>query len=126
MSQILHALTVDDNESDVLLMVRMLRRSGYRLDFVRVDNAQAMSAALDRDRFDIVFLDHSMPQFSELAALEILGARGLSPPCIIVSGGIPESDLEAALAAGAHAFVPKQSLEQIGPAVARVIRQVAG
>lgn len=126
MGQTLHALTVDDNENDVLLMVRMLRRSGYRLDFVRVDNAEDMSAALDHGRFDIVFLDHSMPQFSELAALEILGARGLTPPCIIVSGGIPESDLKAALKAGAHEFVPKQSLEQIGPAVERVFRRVAG
>ena len=126
MSQMLHVLTVDDNEDDVLLMVRMLRRSGYRLDFVRVDNAQDMTAALDQERFDIVFLDHSMPQFNELAALEILGARGLTPPCIIVSSGIPESDLLAALKAGAHDFVPKQSLDLIGPVVERVIRRLAG
>lgn len=126
MSLLLHALTVDDDENDVLLMMRMLRRSGYWLDFVRVDNAEDMQAALDRRKFDIVFLDHAMPRFSERAALELLGARGLSPPCIIVSGGIPDRDLAAALKAGAHDFVAKQSLDQIGPAVERVIRRLAG
>ena len=126
MSQTLHALTVDDDENDVLLMVRMLRRSGYRLDFVRVDNAEDMTAALDQTKFDIVFLDHAMPRFNERAALELLEARGLSPPCIIVSAGIPDTDLAAALKAGAHGFVPKQALHQIGPTVERVIRQLAG
>lgn len=126
MLRTLRALTIDDNETDVLLMARMLRHAGYDLEYVRVDNAEAMRAALDQKSFDVFFIDHGMPRFSDLAALAVLGERGLKAPCILVSGVMVSRELDAAMRAGAHDFVPKQNLAQLGEVVGRVIRRLAG
>jgi hypothetical protein len=36
----LHVLFVEDSEDDTLLVVRELKRTGYDVDFKRVDNPQ--------------------------------------------------------------------------------------
>ena len=41
----LRVLIVEDSEDDMLLMLRELNRSGYTLDYVRIDTPVAMEAA---------------------------------------------------------------------------------
>ena len=125
MSQTLRVLSVDDSENDKLLLVWALEDAGYAVECTRVDTAGAMRAALDQQAFDIAFLDHRMPEFSDLAALAVLKERGLHLPCIVLSGGIPEHEVVKVLKAGAHDFVHKADLSQLGAAVERVIREVA-
>jgi anti-anti-sigma factor len=124
-SQTLRVLSVDDNENDVLLLVRTLKRAGYTPEYVRVDTEEAMREVLQERPFDVVFLDHTMPQFSDIAALAVLREKGLGLPCIVLSGGIPEQEVVKAMKAGAHDFVHKRDLYQVGAAVERVIREVA-
>src|ERR1700758_5407286 len=72
----LRVLIVDDSEDDALLLVRELSRGGYRPQHARVASAEAMAAALDRQSWDLVIGDHSMPQFSGPAALALVRGRG--------------------------------------------------
>jgi hypothetical protein len=44
----LQVLIVEDSEDDLLLLLRELRRGDYTLDYVRVETAVEMQAALDR------------------------------------------------------------------------------
>ncbi len=50
MSKSLRVLIVEDSEDDALLMLRELRGGGYDLTSERVDTAEAMKAALDKQR----------------------------------------------------------------------------
>src|SRR5713101_1539141 len=86
----LRVLIVEDCEDDAALLLRELRRGGYAPSFERVDTPGAMSAALDRQTWDLVVADYSLPQFSGLAALALLQERGLDLPFIILSGTIGE------------------------------------
>ncbi|NJL42467.1 MAG: response regulator [Pseudanabaena sp. SU_2_4] len=76
----LHVLIVEDSEDDMLLMLRELRQGGYTLDYLRVDTATAMQAALDRQPWDIVIADYSLPAFSGPEALKLLQSQGLDLP----------------------------------------------
>ncbi|NKB18252.1 MAG: response regulator, partial [Pseudanabaena sp. CRU_2_10] len=118
----LHVLIVEDSEDDMLLMLRELRQGGYTLDYLRVDTATAMQAALDRQPWDIVIADYSLPAFSGPEALKLLQSQGLDLPFIIVSGTIGEETAVAAMKAGAHDFLSKGKLARLLPAVERELR----
>jgi DNA-binding NtrC family response regulator len=119
----LHALIVDDSEDDALLLVRELKRGGYEITSERVDTAEAMRSALDKQEWDIIFCDYAMPHFSAFAALELLKATGLDVPFIIVSAAIGEETAVAMMKAGAHDYVMKGRLSRLVPAVERELRE---
>ena len=119
----LRVLIVEDSEDDMLLMLRELNRSGYTLDYVRIDTPVAMEAALDRQSWDIAIADYTLPAFSAPEALKLLQSRGLDIPFIIVSGTIGEEIAVAAMKAGAHDYIIKGSLTRLLPAVERELRE---
>jgi PAS domain S-box-containing protein len=120
----LHVLIVEDSEDDALLVMRALRRGGYDLTVERVDTATAMNAALNRQTWDIIIADFTMPEFNGLAALALVRQRGLDLPFIIVSGSIGEDIAVSAMKAGAHDYIMKGNITRLVPAVERELREV--
>lgn len=123
MSRQLRLLNIEDSEDDSLLLRRHLTRAGYELIFERVDSLDSMQAALDRRAWDIAISDYVMPQFSALSALELLKARGLDLPFIILSGAIGEETAVAAMRAGAHDYLMKDNLTRLVPAIERELHE---
>ena len=119
----LKALIVEDNERDAAMLMRELNRGGYALESERVDTPEALNAALDRQAWDIVFSDYSMPRFSAPAALSLVRDRGFDLPFIIVSGTIGEDTAVEAMRAGANDFMPKGALARLLPAIDRELRE---
>lgn len=119
----LRLLLAEDSEDDALLLIRLLRQSGYNLTWERVETAEAMRAALQNRVWDIVIADYSMPQFSGMDALVILQASGLDIPFILVSGAIGEERAVMAMKAGAHDYVMKNNLPRLLPAIERELRE---
>ncbi|MDI6104232.1 response regulator [Actinoplanes sp. NEAU-A12] len=116
-------LLIEDSDDDAVLVVNRLRRSGLRVDYERVETADAMCAALARGSPDIVISDNGMPAFNAEAALQLLRDTGLDVPFIVVSGQIGEESATALMRAGAHDFVLKDKLARLGPAVQRELRE---
>ena len=122
MDKKLRALIVDDSDDDTLLLVLELRRNGYEAQYRRVDTAPDMREALQREVWDVILADYTMPQFSAMAALSIVQASGLDLPFIVVSGNIGEDIAVAAMKAGAHDYIMKNSLKRLVPAIERELR----
>jgi signal transduction histidine kinase len=125
MSQPLRVLIVEDNERDAALMLHELQRSEYDVSYERVDTPEAMSAALEKQPWDIVLSDFTMPRFSAPAALSLVKERALDLPFIIVSGTIGEETAVTSLRAGAHDFLVKGALARLVPAIERERREAA-
>lgn len=123
MSSPLRVLVVEDLEDDMLLMLRELRRGGYAPDYARVETPAEMQAALDRQPWDLVIADYTLPEFSAPAALKLLQSQQRDLPFIIVSGTIDEETAVAAMKAGAHDFITKGNLVRLVPAVERELRE---
>jgi signal transduction histidine kinase len=119
----LRILIIEDSEDDMLLVLRELRQGGYTLDYLRVDTAATMYAALEQQPWDIVIADYSLPAFSGPEALKLMQRQGLDLPFIIVSGTIGEDTAVAAMKAGAHDFLSKGKLARLVPAVERELRE---
>ncbi len=119
----LRVLIVEDSEDDKELALRELRHGGYDPVHERVDTAEAMGMALDQQAWDIIISDYSMPNFNAPAALEVLKARALDIPFIIVSGTIGEETAVAAMKAGANDYIMKGNLIRLIPAIERELRE---
>jgi two-component system, cell cycle sensor histidine kinase and response regulator CckA len=121
----LRALIVEDCPEDATLLLHALRRGGYDVSWVRVQDATALREALASQSWDIVLSDYSMPSFSAPDALTIVRETGRDLPFIIVSGTIGEEAAVSALKAGACDFLVKGRLARFIPAVERELREVA-
>lgn len=119
----LHVLIVEDSEDDALLIVQALERSGYCPVYERVDTRDAMAAALQRRRWEVIISDYAMPHFSGLDAIMLSVHSGLDIPVILVSGAIGEETAVAAMQAGAADYVMKDNLARLGAAVDRELRE---
>jgi two-component system, cell cycle sensor histidine kinase and response regulator CckA len=120
----IHVLMVEDSENDAILIARELQRGGYEPITKRVDSAEAMRAALDQGKWDIIICDYSMPHFSGNDALKLLRDTGSEAPFIFVSGTIGEDTAVAALKQGAQDYLMKGNLKRLIPAVRRELLEV--
>jgi PAS domain S-box-containing protein len=82
-----------------------------------------MIAALDRQPWDHVIADYTLPEFNGLTALALVKERGLDLPFIIVSGSFGEDIAVAAMKAGAHDYIMKNNLTRLIPTVERELRE---
>jgi signal transduction histidine kinase len=123
MPQSLHVLLIEDSNEDAELIVRELRRGNYSVSFERVDSKPAVLNAIDREAWQLVICDFSMPQFSGMDALKLLRSRGIEIPFIFVSGTIGEDTAVSALKEGAQDYVMKGNLKRLLPAVERELRE---
>ncbi len=113
----LSVLIVEDSPADATLMLRALRSSGFEALHERVDTADAMREALERQSWDVVLSDYSMPGFKAPEALAVLREHDDDIPFIVVSGSVGEDAAVAIMQAGAVDYVMKDRLARLGPAV---------
>jgi diguanylate cyclase (GGDEF)-like protein len=122
----LRLLLIEDSENDALLVVHELTRAGFAVTPERVQTAEALADALEREHWDLAIADYTMPQFSGTAALQLLRQYDPDMPFIFVSGTIGEDIAVAAMKTGAHDYISKGHLKRLGPAVQRELREAEG
>jgi PAS domain S-box-containing protein len=121
-------LLVEDSENDAMLLLRELRRGGYKPLSQRVctpeDMKEALRAADATDEpFQVVISDYYMPRFSAPDALRLLRDLGYDLPFIVVSGKIGEDAAVGIMKAGADDYLSKESMSRLCPAIERELRE---
>jgi signal transduction histidine kinase len=119
----LRVLIVEDSEEDTDLLLLELKRGGFDPVYQRVDTAAGLAAALDGEKWDVVLSDYSMPRFTLGEALEMVKARKLDIPFVVVSATIIDEQAVAAMKAGACDFVMKDRLARLAPAIRRELKE---
>ncbi len=120
----LRLLVAEDSEDDFMLLLRELKKGGFIVSAARVASGPALHAALD-EAWDLIVTDWMMPGFGGIRVLEILRARGVETPCVVVSGTPGEEPAVQALRAGALDFLSKDKPQRLAPAIERVLRETA-
>jgi len=123
MNKPLRVLLIEDSEDDAGFVLHELRKGGFEPTSERADTAREVESALDRQEWDLIISDHSMPGFGSLDALQLLKDKGLDIPFIIVSGTIGEETAVRAMKAGASDFVMKGHLARLVPSIERELRE---
>ena len=119
-----HVLYIDDDEVMVLVVERLLARSGYRVTGHRDPWQAVVAVRAQSQAFDIVVTDYNMPGFSGLDVVRELKALRSDLPVVISSGLVTETLRAQAQLAGAHAVMQKENtFEELVPLVQRVLRE---
>jgi signal transduction histidine kinase len=102
-------VVVDDDETNVLLLTRLLARSGYNEVFSTTDPVQAVARMLE-DPPDLLLLDLRMPHLDGYGVLERIAPLLGQPhelPVLVLSADLTTEARHRALSAGARDFLTK-------------------
>ena len=97
-----------------------MRAAGFTLEWKRVETEPHFLEEL-KHLPDISLSDYSLPQFSGLRALQLLKARTLDIPLIIISGTMGEDAMVEAMKRGATDFLFKDRISRLGSAIRRAL-----
>jgi CheY-like chemotaxis protein len=101
-----HILVVDDEAPVRMLVQKILESAGYRVTAVG-DGMSALKAARE-DRPDLAICDLLMPGLDGFTVCSTFKRnKTFNAPILVVSGRVNEKDAQAALKAGADAFIQK-------------------
>ena len=102
-------LVAEDNRVNQHLMLALLRKRGHTTT-VAVNGVEAL-AAIERDSFDLVFMDIQMPEMDGLEAVRRIrmaeATNGLRLPVVAMTARAMAGDREAILAAGMDDYLEK-------------------
>jgi DNA-binding NtrC family response regulator len=115
----LSILSIEGSEADFVMIDLALKRSGLTCRFLRVDSKDALLAALESERWDLVLSDYSVPGFYFPEILGYFKKNWPSLPVMLVSGtlGIVKAAIMVRL--GALDFVSKNNLIELAPTIRR-------
>lgn len=102
----------DDEEATRLLLTDLLSRHGYICAAFR--NGRDLLAALQRDTFDLIIVDWSMPEPNGLEIIRWARANlDSSPPIIMLTNHAGKDDVVTCLNAGADDYIVKPELPHV-------------
>ena len=106
---IVKILVAEDNHVNRMLIFRLLKKHGYVI--VLAENGQEALDALERERFDLVFMDVQMPVLDGLETMRIIRRKevnsGKHLPIIALTAHAMKGDREKCLEAGADDYLTK-------------------
>jgi DNA-binding response OmpR family regulator len=112
-------LCVDDDEYSCSLLVIIL--TSLDVDAVSVCDAAEGVKLARKEKFDLYILDGTLRLSSGERFSQKIRATDHTTPIIIFSGRSLQEDLEAALAAGANAYVLKPYIEELSQTVRQIL-----
>jgi PAS domain S-box-containing protein len=137
MADTLRLFLVEDDDDVALLIRRTLERAGHQVASCRTaadalivlghsqDEAGRQSGHPNHERFDLVLLDHRLPDMAGLELLQALVREGIAVPCIVVTAHGDEQLAARVLQAGALDYVVKDpALTFLGELPKRVSESV--
>ncbi|MEJ2456147.1 MAG: EAL domain-containing protein [Candidatus Thiodiazotropha sp.] len=119
----LRVLFIEDSESEFEFLKRTLRRGGLNVSADRVTTKAELDLALSEKSWDLILSNAHLSEISPQEALELLEARQLDIPFILVSDHIGEEKVVSLLKAGANDFVNFNNLSRLTPAIERELKE---
>ncbi len=123
MADKLKILLLEDNEEDVELVERELRKEGFSFVLECADTADRFLTSLKGFKPDIILADYSLPSYDGLTALYASRENRPGCPFIFVSGTIGEEMAIETLMHGATDYVLKNRISRLVPAIRRALAE---
>ena len=103
----LRAFILEDNPRDAKLMVAILEREGYAVQYEITDSQELFRERLENGECDIVLADFNLRSWNAFDALDILSQSGKDVPLIVVTGSLGDEGAVDCVKRGAADFVLK-------------------
>lgn len=118
--KILRVLVIDDSPDDAELTLTTLRKAGgFMLKSHRVQDLAAFQSAIDKNEWDVVLSEFTLPHFGAQVAFDVLRRAGIEIPFLVVTRAIRDPDLIKIMRAGTKDVIVKGQLARLAPAIER-------
>ena len=111
LDQPVSVLCVDDRDNDFTLLQQAI---GDQPE-LKLSRAKQIDEALDhieKNRFDLIFLEYVLPDGNGLEFLEAINSKGVNTPVVVITGHGDELIASRMIQAGASDYLPKAKLSQ--------------
>ena len=102
-------LAIEDKDDD-FAKVRQILRDHHQLALTRVKSIREAFGHLDKNRFDLIFLDYLLPDGTGLEFLEAINNKGMEIPVVVITGQGDELIASRIIQAGAYDYLPKANV----------------
>jgi DNA-binding NtrC family response regulator len=116
-------LCVDDDEGTCELLTTMLGLSD--LEAISAPSIDEALRKIKSEKFSLYILDSQMPGVTGLSLCEQIREFDQDAPIIIFSGHARQKDLDAAMRAGANAYLIKPDTSKLVDTVKRLLRDTS-
>ena len=103
--KLLRVLTVFDSSEEAEILINVLRKAGYIVRDIRVEDDEDMEAAIEENPLDIILAKQSTPIFTALQAIKLLVTSGRDIPLIVITPKNQEASALEVLNVGARDVV---------------------
>ena len=119
----LKILILEDNESDAILIQRLLKKDNPNYEFYVVKDEPGYVKALKEFQPEIVVSDNALPQFDATEALLILRKWSPHIPFILVTGTVSEEFAVNIIKLGADDYLLKDRLVRLPESIKAALKQ---
>ena len=120
---LLRVLILEDSPSDAQLMVSVLERGGFRVQFEVMESAESFRKCLEKTEYDVILADFNLRSWTALDALEIVKRSGKDLPLLVVTGTVGDEAAAECIQQGAADFVLKDRPARLPAAVQRALEE---
>ena len=103
-------LVVDDNLINLNVISGLLRLCGITADIVT--SGREAIEEVSRDRFDLIFMDHMMPEMDGVETLQIIREMGIKTPVVVLTANAVIGARDMLLSAGMNDFLSKPIVKE--------------
>src|SRR5215469_5746757 len=118
----LRILSVEDDPTDVELVLRALRKGGLDAQIDVAQTAEQFTSRVQANSYDVILADYNLPSWNGMGSVEVLRGQGLDIP-VVVSGALGELKAVECIKQGAADYVLKDDLARLPESVRRAIRE---
>lgn len=124
MNEPIRLLHLEDRDDDAVLVRLALLEAELPCEVYLAKDGAEFRSAVEREKFDVVLSDSSVPGFDGLSALQHAREKRAEIPFIFVCGDRPEDHVTSLKRAGATDFIPKENLPALVPAIQRALAEL--
>jgi two-component sensor histidine kinase len=119
----MNILHLEDSDNDAALISEAVCSEIAGCLLTRVETRKTFLEAMDRDDWDIILADHSLPSFDGISAMKLAVEKLPDVPFIFVTGSLGEELAVATLKSGATDYILKYRLDRLPQAILRARRE---
>ncbi len=113
----LRILRIAPTDGDVETLTRELLRAQFAPSWLRVETQTALDAALERETWDLVLTDWTLPALDAVGVFAALAVRERKVAFVAIASERDAESLLEAMRAGIHYVVPRESLFLLGAVI---------
>jgi PAS domain S-box-containing protein len=99
-------LIVDDVQSNLYVAKGMMLPYGLKIE-IASSGIAAVEKIKNGKQYDVIFMDHMMPEMDGMEAMKIIRQMGYAKPIVALTANAIKGQAEIFLASGFDAFIPK-------------------